>query len=192
MTTKVNKFNAGTGSFQKKTKPGSTAFAMSSSSWLTLQTFFNNVAVLPSTTAALATNMGPGAPSDMSDYEKLVALYAKMITQDSGFTTTLYPSIVELASDVYNYAEAVPEYYAGLQELISPLSATPAPTGQALTTIQTNLTAVLDQLASNISPFITKAGNVKAELNTLVNKLETYLTTLGSDSPQPKGSGYWQ
>lgn len=193
MTTQTKpKFNPGTGSFSEKNSKGNKAFTMNSASWLTLQTYFNNTAALPDSLAALKTNMGPGAPTKMDDFEKLVAVYAKMVKQGSNFTGTLFPSIVDLADSVYHYAEAVPEYYGGLQQLISMYSAKPAPTGAALTTIQSDLIAVLDQLANNIKPFIKKANTVKNELNTTVTDLTEYLTTLGSNTPAPKGSGYWQ
>jgi|GEM_PF-1443961 len=185
-------FNAGTGSFTKTNSKGNKAFTMSSASWLTLQTYCNNVNTLPTTLAALKTKMGAGAPADMSDYQKLVDLYANMEAQSSHFTGTLYPSIVNLASDIYHYAESVPEYYGGLQELIKQLSTVPAPTGDALKQIQTNLVAVLDQLASTIQPFITNAGAAKKDLNKFVTNLNGYLTTLGSNTPLPDGSGYWK
>lgn len=191
-TTTQPAFNPGTGSFTKTNSKGNQVFTMSSASWLTLQTYCNNVNTLPTTLAALKAKMGAGAPTDMSDYQKLVDLYANMDAQSSNFTGTLYPSIVNLASDVYHYAESVPEYYGGLQELISQLSATPAPTGDALKQIQTNLVAVLDQLASKIQPFITNAGTVKNDLNKFVTTLNGYLATLGCNTPAPDGSGYWK
>lgn len=191
-TTTQPAFNAGTGAFTKTNSKGNKVFTMSSSSWLTLQTYSNNVNTLPTTLAALKTKMGTGAPADMSDYQKLVDLYVNMQAQCTDFTGSLYPSIVSLASDVYHYAEAVPEYYGGLQQLIDQLSAVPAPTGDALKQIQTNLVAVLDQLAAKIQPFITNAGTVKNNLNKFVTNLNGYLTTLGSNTPAPDGSGYWK
>lgn len=203
-------FNAGTGSFTQTNSKGSQVFTMSSASWLALQTYLHNTASLPTTLTALrgkmnhtsssgssstsstSSNTSGGAPTDMSDFQKLVDLYANMHAQSADFTGSLYPSVVSLASDVYHYAEAVPEYYAGLQELIKQLSATPAPTGEALKTIQTNLIAVLDQLADKIQPFITRAGTVKNDLNKFVSTLNGYLTTLGSNAPSPDGSGYWK
>lgn len=189
--TQPKAFNAGPGSFSQPSAPGNPAFCMTSTSWLTLQTYLNNVASLPNSLAALSTNMGAGAPADMSDFQKLVTLYGSMQTQGSNFTGTLYPSIVKLASDIYDYAQNIPEYYAGLQDLINQLNVSPAPTGAALTTIQNNMVAVVDQLASNIAPYITSASSISTQLNTFVTSLETDLSTLGSNTPSP-GTGYYQ
>lgn len=149
------------------------------------------MANLPGTLAALSTQMGSGAPADMSDFQKLVNLYASMQTQGTSFTGTLYPSIVSLASSIYNYAENVGEYYAGLQELINQLNTTPPPTGPALASIQTNMLAVINQLVSNIAPFITSASSVSSQLKAFIANLETDLSTLGSNTPAP-GTGYYQ
>jgi hypothetical protein len=181
-------FNPGTGSFSQSS--GGAAFCMSSTSWLALQTYFNNVAQLPGSLSALSTNMGAGAPSDMSDFQKLVNLYASMQTQGNSFTQTLYPSIVKLASDIYSYAENVGQYYDGLQTLINQLNATPVPTGLALITIQNNMVAVIEQLVSNIAPFITSSSSVSTQLKTFVADLNTDLSTLGNNTPAP-GTGYY-
>ncbi|HEY8159503.1 MAG TPA: alpha-xenorhabdolysin family binary toxin subunit A [Methylobacter sp.] len=189
--TQPKAFNAGPGSFSQPSTSGNPPFCMTSTSWLTLQTYLNNVASLPNTLTALSTSMGSGAPADMSDFQKLVTLYGSMQTQGTDFTQTLYPSIVSLASDIYEYAQNVPQYYAGLQELINQLNVTPAPTGAALTTIQNNMVGVVNQLAENIAPYITKASSISTQLNSFVTNLEGDLTTLGSNSPAP-GTGYYQ
>ena len=179
MSTPITQASFGTGSFSTPSTQGGPAFSMSNQSWLSLQTFLADVTKLPSTTAQLAANMGSGAPSPMTDFDKLITLYVSMQSQGSGFTNTLYPSIVSLASDIYNYATSINGYYQGLQEEINALNTkgiTPAQQQQC----QQNIIAIVNQLATNIAPYISNANAVVSNLKSFVSNLQSDSNTLGN------------
>lgn len=166
-------FAPGVGTFNTQSTPGGPAFVMSSASWITLQSYLAFVKNLPSTTAMLQTEMGTGAPASMTDFDKLISLYVSMQTDGTNFTASTYPDIVNLASDIYNYGISIPTYYGGLQECINILKNDPGNV-QA----QQNLIAVVDQLATNVAPYITKASKIKSDLATFVSNMETDNNTL--------------
>ncbi|MCC6372585.1 MAG: alpha-xenorhabdolysin family binary toxin subunit A [Bacteroidia bacterium] len=176
--TTINPNSLGTGNFAQPAISNGPAFAMSSTEWQSLQTFFANVALLPSTTAALATQMGSGAPSNMSDFQQLITLYVSMQGQGTNFTQTLFPNVVSVAGDIANYGNSIGTYYGGLQTLINQLqSASPA----QQPTIQANIIALVKQLADTAQNFGTNATNVK-------NNLITLSTNLTNDSGQLIGT----
>lgn len=179
MSTQITQASFGTGSFSNPSTQGGPAFSMSCKSWLQLQTFLSDVSKLPSTTEALATMMGSGAPNPMSDFDKLIKLYVDMQTQGTNFTTSLYPSIVRLADDIYNYAIGINNYYLGLLEEITALGA-PGITPEQKATCQENIIAIVDQLAANISPFIANAKSVVFNLNSFVSSLVNDSNTLST------------
>lgn len=186
-------YDLGPGFFSNAADAGGAPFCMSSAKWIMLQSFFNDVVNLPSNVDALAAKMGPGAPKDMSDFNKLVAAYTILQTHGHTFTSTIYDQIVDLGSDIFNYALNVPQYFGptGLQSLIDQLTAVPQPTGDALKLLMSEVKAFFDQMVADIKAgsFIQKAKDVKTALQSLITLLESDLTTLGTDSP---ASGYWK
>lgn len=168
----------GTGNFSQAPIQGGPAFAMSNTQWLELQTFFANVAQLPSTLKALSTQMGSGAPSDMSDFQNLIDLYVSMQTQGTNFTSTIYPHVVQVAGSIATYGNSIGTYYGGLQTEITALqNASPA----QQPTIQANIIAIVKQLADTAQTYATNAASVSTDLNTMA-------TNLTNDSEQLIGS----
>ncbi|MDP2388199.1 MAG: alpha-xenorhabdolysin family binary toxin subunit A [Bacteroidota bacterium] len=175
-STSIPATSLGTGTFSQPAFPGGPAFAMSSTQWLSLQTFFNNVAQLPSTLTALATTMGTGAPTDMSDFQQLINLYVSMQTQGTTFTGTLFPSIVNLAGDIANYGNSIGTYYQGLQTEIAALQAATTPAQQKQ--CQQNIIAIVNQLSQTAQGFSTNASTASTNLGTMASGLTIDLNTL--------------
>lgn len=181
-SSQINKNALSTYTLSQPGTAGGPAFTMSSTCWLSLQTFAGDVAQLPTTTTQLSAAMGSGAPTDMSDFTKLVNLYSEMNATcyafcGAGNTSSTYDSIVTLADNIYNYAQSVPTFYGGLQTEITALqTATPA----TQPGIVANIQAILTQLEQAIAPYITGATTESAAISTFSSTLLGYNTTLGN------------
>ncbi len=174
----VSASSLGPGNFSSPGTPGGPAFSMTSTSWLSLQTFLHDVQNLPATLAALKTKMGAGAPDDMSTFQPLVDLYASMQTEASTFTGTIYPLIVSLASDIYDYNANIGVCYKALKQIVDAIN-TASNNGQTPSSVdQEHLKETFQYLAGKVTPLITKAGQVKSDLNEFITKMGTYSGTL--------------
>jgi hypothetical protein len=169
--------NLGTGTFSKPGTTGGPALSMSNKSWLSLQTFLNNAKQLPSTLATLKIKMGSGAPTDMSDFQKLVTLYAQIQAEGTSFTNTTYPLIVSLASDIYDYNSSIGVCYNALNTIVKAINKAG---GVATSAQTTEIKETFGYLAGKVQPFITKAGTVKTDLQSFVSQMETYSDTLST------------
>lgn len=107
---------------------------------------------------------------------------------------TTYPSIVELASDVYNFAGHVTTYYPPLNKAIEKLGATPSDkaTQQEVEAI---LSVIIPKSESNVAPVTTSEGlasgfelnveNCEKDLRVVYeNYLAVYMTN-GTDKNDP-------
>ncbi|KAL1729957.1 hypothetical protein EV714DRAFT_273107 [Schizophyllum commune] len=104
----------------------------------------------------------------------LVAAYKTCSANCTAFKSTTYPSIVAIASDIYNYAQnaggtAQDSYYAGIWQAIRTLANTTSPT-QAQQLIAT-INGLIDTQVNDIANIKTKAEQVVTDLTTF--KLQT-------------------
>lgn len=179
MTTnnKMNSSSLGTGSFSKPGTPGGPAFCMTSTKWITLQTFLETLSKLPCSTEALRGLMGSGAPSDMSDFTKLVTLYSQMYDIGSDFKKNTYPLIVGLATSIYDYNSKISTCYNGLNEIVTAINNLPM--GQNPSKEQLNeLKETFTYLGSGISKYVKNATTVITDLQNFINNLNKFSPTL--------------
>ncbi len=173
MSTTQDLSNAlGTAGMDKPATEGGPGFVMSSAKWLKLQTFFSTVDKLPTTLAALKTQMGPGAPADMTDFQGLVLEYEKM-QQGSQTFASLYPQIVKLAGHVADYGGSVGTYYPGLEMEIKALKDSPGDS-----TVQANIQALIKQLIATVQGYSQKASDVQNDIKKLAQVVQGYPTAL--------------
>lgn len=65
--------------------------------------YVSEALALPTTEQALRDSFGPDAPSDLSDFQRLIDAYLSINSQAKVWDRTTYPAVVSLASDVYQF-----------------------------------------------------------------------------------------
>ena len=167
--------------------------------WQGLQMLQNDLAKLPTSTNQLAAGMGSGAPANMSDFTKLVKLYGQLSAECNNFIQNQYPEIIALADSICEYADNVPTLYQGLEECITMLKTNVAQAGdtplqarqkERMTALwKTRLEAIIDQLASAIAPYISRAVSVASDTRVFFDQLQTGQSQLGD---RTGNDGYWK
>lgn len=175
-TTKLSKSAFETGNFSNPGTPNGPAFMMAEPSWPHLQVFATDVAALPTTDAELKAAMGSGAPSDMSDFAKLLTFYSTVQSQANTFKNTTYPKIVKLASDLNNYADNIDGLYEGLKVEINSYNSHLSKSEKDV--IQENIKAIIQQLVQSIAPYKKHVKESQADLATFVNDMEANKTEI--------------
>jgi len=163
---------------------GGPAFVMSRTEWIAIQNYVNDGLSLPTTVDEFRNALGSGAPSDLSDFTRLVTAYAAIGQHCMTWLNATFPTTVSLASDIYNYgSNIVPVYYPAIVTEANILVNDPdnVPAQQALTAILNALQATVDKYHDNataaadaVSTFV---NQMKADENTLtdpVSGLQTY------------------
>jgi hypothetical protein len=133
--------------------PGGPAFTLSRTEWLAVQTYVIDALSLPITMDQFKNSLGPGAPSDLSDFTQLVSAYATINGHCTTWQQTTFPTTVSLASDIYEYGvNKVPVYYPAILKEAQILSDDPNNADAAKA-----LAAILDNLQGTASGYQTKA-----------------------------------
>ena len=184
----------GPGTIATAGTPGGPAFTLSAPEWLAIQTYVMEALVLPTTTTALKTALGSGAPSDMTEFQPLVACYAAINAHCANWQTTVFPASVKLANDVTYYGnQLAPTYYAAIQDKANILISTPddQQAKDDLTTMLTKLSGVAQGYADNANAVATQiqtfADQTTADKATLVGPngdaglLKTYTDEYGAN-----------
>ncbi len=177
----LTKFNLGPGTFLNGTN-----FCMSSTSWLTLQTYFYNVKKLPSTIEELSSLLGPSGPS-AGELENIIIEYVNLQTQGAMFTSTLYPSIVNSCSIISQYSETCIAQYGQLQLLMAELTIHGNPV-QNFARLGSQIIEIIDAIR------IPDLSKLESALNFIIQfneKLNRSLHVIGSTSPTPMGTGVY-
>ena len=96
-------YSIGPGDMAIPGTPGGPGFSMLKPEWIAIQNYVNDGLSLPITTDQFKASLGSGAPSDMSDFNQLIAAYVTLNGHCTTWQTTTYPNTVSLASDIYDY-----------------------------------------------------------------------------------------
>ena len=92
--------------------PGGPGFTLSRPEWIAIQAYSTDALALPTTADAFRKSLGAGAPTDLSDFNRLIEAYEAVHAHVTTWTTTTFPASVALAGDVYQYGTVkAPVYY---------------------------------------------------------------------------------
>jgi hypothetical protein len=92
--------------------PGGPGFTLSRPEWIAIQAYSTDALALPTTADAFRKSLGAGAPTDLSDFNRLIEAYEAVHEHVTTWTTTTFPASVALAGDVYQYGTVkAPVYY---------------------------------------------------------------------------------
>ena len=169
--------NIGPSAIAQPAVTGGPAFALSATEWLAIQIYVNDALALPTTADAFKNSLGPGAPSDLSDFTQLVTAYATINGHVTTWQNDTFPASVSLASDIYNYALQAPTYYNPILPLAQKLTANPDDQ-QALQ----ELTAILGVLSKSATTYHDNAAAVSTKIQTFATQTQADKVTLsGTD-----------
>jgi hypothetical protein len=161
-------YSIGPGDMTTPGTPGGPGFSMSRPEWLAIQTYVNDGLSLPVTMAQFTASLGSGAPSDMSDFNQLIAAYVTLNGHCKTWQTTTYPYTVSLASDIYDYGtNKVPVYYPAILTEANKLVANPNDQQAAAA-----LAAILDDLQQTATGYSTKAKKASDDIKTFAEQME--------------------
>jgi len=91
---------------------GGPGFTLSRPEWIAIQAYSTDALALPTTADAFRKSLGAGAPTDLSDFDRLIEAYGAVHAHVTTWTTTTFPASVALAGDVYQYGTVkAPVYY---------------------------------------------------------------------------------
>jgi len=177
MSVSTKTLNIGPGAIAQASETGGPAFSLSASEWLAIQTYVINAQALPTTMDAFKTGLGPGAPSDLSDFTQLVTAYSGINAHVTTWQNDTFPASVSLASDIYNYAQQAPTYYNPILPLAQALTKNPDDQ-----TSKDELAAILGVLSKNASTYHDNAAAVATKIQTFATQTQADKTTLsGTD-----------
>lgn len=177
MLSETTTIDLGPGAIAKAQVAGGPAFILSSTEWLAIQTYVESGMALPTTDDAFKKLLGSGAPSDLSDFKPLIDAYKLINGHVTGWQTDTFPKSVSLASDIYNYAQQAPTYYAPILPLAKKLTANPDDQDA-----KKELVAILDMLSKSASGYHDKAKEVAEKIQKFANDTQADKNTLnGTD-----------
>src|SRR4051794_7316825 len=158
-------------------QPGETggpAFCLAKSEWIAVQTFVTDGLALPIDMTAFKNSLGPGAPSDLSDFNQLITAYQSINGNCTNWQNTIFPATVSLASDIYDYGmNKAPVYYPPILKEANILVSDPT-NAQALAALK----AILSSLQGSASGYATKAAGVAKQIQDFANATAADQTTM--------------
>ena len=153
---------------------GGRPFLLSSDNWLAIQTYVNDALALPTTEETFKTSLGPGAPSDCSEFKPLIAAYLDIHTHVKKWHDITYPEAIKLADKIHDYSIKAPIYYEPILKLAEALDKDPddEKTKKELTDILENLSKTAQDnqkdavaLMGNINEFASDTSQDKLTLS---------------------------
>lgn len=163
----------GPGAIATPSTKGAPNFSLSNSDWLAIQVYVENALSLPTTMADFIQSLGDGAPSDTSDFDRLVNAYSNIHDHVTNWKNEIFPETVSLASDIHNYAQQAPTYYNPILPLANKLVENP---NDEQTKAQ--LAAILKVLIKSATDNHDKAAAVVSKIQTFANQTEDDKRTL--------------
>lgn len=164
--------------------PGETGgppFSLAKGEWLTIQTYVNDALALPITMDEFRNSLGPGAPSDLSDFNQIVTAYQALYGHCQTWQKTTFPSSVALADAVYDYgANKAPVYYPAILKEANILIGDPGNEGA-----KQALAAMIGVLEKAATSYATQASTVATAIQQFATDTQADKTTLIG----PKGGG---
>lgn len=167
-------YNIGPAAIATPSETGGPPFTLSKAEWLTIQTYVNNALALPTTMDQFKNSLGPGAPSDLSDFNAIVDAYQVLNGHCVTWQKTTFPSSVALADSVYDYGiNKVPVYYPAILKEANILIADPnnAQAKQALA-------AIIGVLETAATGYATQATTVADAIQQFATDTQADKTTL--------------
>ncbi len=166
--------NIGPSSIAEAGTPSGPAFTMSRSDWITIQTYCTDAKALPTTDTSFRNSLGPGAPSDLSDFEALITAYVAINTHVDFWTKTAYPESVALASAIYEYGkDKAPVFYPPILKEAKILEDNPNDEKA-----KAALKAILDNLQKDARDKEAKAKAVADQITKFADDTQSDLSTL--------------
>ncbi len=163
----------GPGAIATPSVKGAPRFSLSNSDWLAIQVYVENALTLPTDMAGFVQSLGDGAPSDPSDFDRLVTAYSNIHDHVTVWKNEVFPETVSLASDIHNYAQEAPTYYNPILPLANKLVENP---NDEQTKAQ--LAAVLQVLIKSATDKHDAAAAVVTKIQTFANQTEDDKRTL--------------
>lgn len=176
-------YNIGPGALQSSNGSGSSSFLLSAAEWLAIQVYVNDALSLPTTDDAFRKSLGSAAPTDLTNFEPLIACYKDINSHCSDWQNTIFPTTVTLASDIYAYSQKASIYYAAINKEAQILVNDPNNADA-----QAALKAIIQNLATQASTYQGNANHVAAQITTFANNTSADRSTLLG----PDGTGTTQ
>ncbi|MGO9319825.1 MAG: alpha-xenorhabdolysin family binary toxin subunit A [Solirubrobacteraceae bacterium] len=174
MATTTTSYDIGPGAIAQAGTAGGPAFMLSVAEWVTIQTYVTDALALPVNEEEFRNSLGPGAPSNLSDFTQLIACYKAIEQHCTTWNSTTFPQTVALADAVYEYgANKAPVYYPPILKEAEILEREPN-NEQA----KAALKAILEALEKTANEYATKAKAAAAEIHKFMADTESDSTTL--------------
>jgi hypothetical protein len=153
---------------------GGPGFCLAKSEWIAIQTYVTDGLALPTNQTTFKNSLGPGAPSDLSDFNQLITAYQAINTHCTNWQKTVFPATVSLASDIYDYgANKAPVYYPPILKEANILVTDPT-NAQALAALK----AILGSLQATANGYAAKATAVAKQIQDFATATTADQTTL--------------
>lgn len=153
---------------------GGPGFALSKTEWISIQTYVTDALALPIDVTQFRNSLGPGAPTDLSDFTALISAYQAINTHCTTWQNTVFPAAVSLASDIYSYGmNKAPVYYPPILKEAQILEGDPDNADA-----KAALKAILDVLQTAATGYATKASGVAAQIQQFANDTAADQSTL--------------
>ncbi|NKY25884.1 alpha-xenorhabdolysin family binary toxin subunit A [Nocardia gamkensis] len=170
----MTELNIGPRELAEPGEQGGPAFTLSRAEWIRIQAYVQEALVLPTTQTQFRNNLGSGAPSDLSDFTKLIDAYQEINKHVTTWRESIYPATISLASDINDYgSNKAPIYYPPIKDLAQKL--TDNPNDQQA---KDKLKAILDVLKKDADTRVQKATAVTAQIHQFAKDTETDKTTM--------------
>lgn len=169
----------GPGAIATASALGGPEFILSTTEWYAIQSYVisaQSEAIMPHTEEALRAYLGPGAPTNLGEFNPLIATYQGIYESATAWQKKTFPSSVSLASDIVAYARQVPVYYHPILKLAEQLSNNPGDESA-----KKELTAILDVLIKSADGYHTNAKNVATEIQTFADQTQQYKVQLSGE-----------
>lgn len=166
--------NIGPSSIAQAGTEGGPGFVLSKTEWISIQTYVTDALSLPINDTELRNSLGAGAPSDLSDFDRLIAAYKGINEHCTTWQKSTFPTTVDLASDVYDYGmNKVPIYYPPILKEAGILKDHPDDQGA-----KQALKAILDNLQGTADGYAKKATAAREAVQNFAEQSQSDQTTL--------------
>lgn len=190
MNTETKKMDIGPGPIAKPSQKGGPAFALSSEEWCTIQVYVTNAQskeYMPHTKEDFRAYLGSSAPSDLSDFDKLIKAYSDIYDHVTEWNDHTFPESISLASDVVAYSIQAPTYYNPIIPLAEKLDEDPNDEKS-----KKKLQAILDKLILQADDYHSKAEAVYTKIKKFADQTAQDKIALGDIDPSTGLYKYYQ
>ncbi|WP_025739024.1 alpha-xenorhabdolysin family binary toxin subunit A [Salinivibrio socompensis] len=168
------RYNIGPGAMADAGTEGGPGFSLSKREWLAIQVYVTNALSLPTNQQEFKNSLGPGAPDDLSDFDKLIACYSDINIHCTAWQNDTFPTSVSLASQVYAYGiNKVPIYYPAINKETAILVDDPDNENA-----KKALKAILDNLEKTAKGYANSAAEVASAIRKFADQTSADQTTL--------------